>query len=951
MNRLIQWPMLCGLLALLLVQTVPAGQDFYINNDVVTDPGNIDATNFINNNSFTVTSFTPYETTHTLNYTNNGEMVGYTGFLFDTLSSGFRSTASSFYNPGSITGYTLQEFGEVGGIFNYASGLLAVNATNIISPGLIDEGLNGLILLQGENLDLSYSTLTMEQGGEGNTFGIIGSGAFGGNTNQNWDPSIELQATMATASTPTAFTIFNSMSYFKTNMIDASNLVIRAVFISNPYPGTVTNKVYFESDQVGSGNAHVEWDGVYTEPATGETFTNYLYLSDDYVLGASTNVMLSGIGIPDNFTFSKGGPDPTLTDPVASSFPNGLFPSGAMTNLFSYFDAQFLPTSVATGPTSDNPSGAYTNLPSRIVISASRDLNLSLATITGENYLSVTATNQFDGNFGAQIVSPYTDLNLGVTNGSITVSNLLQSVIPVWVGSVQGWSTRWYYTDTNSGINYDFRVLIVDSEIFPQTSPQVNNLTLHGTNLVISDALNVIGKLSADAQSLTLTTNGLGVGAGSTEGELNFTSGNTLIANALPNLLWLTNNGAITLYNSANFGSPPPGNYQAFINNGELADSGSTIYANYFENSGFIFNGTGNFLLQSQTTVLTNGFIAANGDISITADSLTASNLEMEAGRSLTLQATNLLTDTGVNNGNNWSVGASSLVGLKLPIKPAAGDLLGTTISEVASASKNVVNTWAGEDRGTSNSGYLNNVAVGRLVLDAVSVPPHSLLTFNGTGASNAIYVDELVLKDNAATLNSTSSNVTSLAISPGMVIYYAQALANEVSMQVTNVVSGGVTNTVTNAVSTAVSVAEQINHWNNNRLRWVPSYVGFYSSTNFTNSDGSVTPVNQALVTSTNIDSNNNGIPNASDPNPFALSDFKLTLTNSPPNTAVISWQFIPNAMNYVYYSTNLATSNWNLLTNFTTTASPPPFTTILDPVSPATSRFYRVQVDPAVP
>ncbi len=79
-----------------------------------------------------------------------------------------------------------------------------------------------------------------------------------------------------------------------------------------------------------------------------------------------------------------------------------------------------------------------------------------------------------------------------------------------------------------------------------------------------------------------------------------------------------------------------------------ISDQGSTIYANNFLSSGIISNGAGSFLLQSLATVLTNGAIAAGGDVSITTASLVTSNLMLQAGRALTLQVTNFLTDNGV---------------------------------------------------------------------------------------------------------------------------------------------------------------------------------------------------------------------------------------------------------------------------------------------------------------
>jgi hypothetical protein len=781
MNRLMKWPVICGLSGLLLAQTVPAGQDFYINNSVVTNPGNLDATNFVNYNSFSSGTFLPYETTDTLNYTNYDTMTGFGGFVFDTLtlgSPGGRSMASSFYNPGSIT---------VGSGVN-----LLVTATNLVSPGLLDVGANGGLFLTGQNVNLSYATLTMEQA----PFSPPGTGNFGTDTNSDWDPSVALTATSAFSSEPNVFFASPSVAYSESDPVGTNDVIIRAIFLNNSN-SNVTAQAYFGQAAFGNGAGNVEWTGVFTNPVTGLPLTNYLILNNDYLLGASTNLNLSS-GYPNNFQFST---DPTSLaglPPATVALPT--YPPGVLTNVYSYANVQVVPTSVSPGVTSQNPSGALTNLPARFQISASREFSLALANVTGQNYLSLACTNQFDGSVGATIISPYSDINLGVTNGFLTVSNLLQSVIPAWSGTIQAWSTVFLNANTNSGstITNDFRVLIVQSSLTPFTSPQIQDLKLHSTNLVISDVLNVIRNLSIDASSMTLTTNSgyPNSGAGSPDGELNLSSGATLFATALPNLLWLTNNGKITIANAGNFGGPSPANYQVFINNGLLSDQGSTIYASVFQNAGTIANGSGNFFLQSQSTVLTNGSITAVGDIAITANSLVAGMVQIQAGRSLTLEVTNLLTDDGA--ANTWSVGASSLNGLNLPILPTVGDLTNTTIYVLASANKNVVNTWAGADRGANGAGYLNDASLDGLILDARSTPPHSLFTFNGTGANNAMYVVNLYLTNTAATLNFATSTATALAISPGMTIYYQ------------------------NAYSNGVPVSSTINNWNNGQLRWV---------------------------------------------------------------------------------------------------------------------------------
>src|SRR5439155_1573221 len=127
------------------------------------------------------------------------------------------------------------------------------------------------------------------------------------------------------------------------------------------------------------------------------------------------------------------------------------------------------------------------------------------------------------------------------------------------------------------------------------------------------------------------------------------------------------------------------------------------------------------------------------------------SNLFLRADESLVLTITNLLTDTGPTNGSVWIVGSNAVDnGFQLLRKPLAGDLLGTTITNYAPSGKNVLNIWAGIDRGVSVNGYVDNAAVGRLILDGLGpVEEGTLFTFNGaTPTNNALYVDYLELRD-----------------------------------------------------------------------------------------------------------------------------------------------------------------------------------------------------------
>ena len=886
---------------------------------------------FTNNGTMRVNA--PFPTNGNFSFQSTG-----VGFEFDTQAGNSNVMAGTFYNSGAIRcdsildGNNIYTFSDgTQSYFQTSIGECLVSATNIINPGNINVGVGGLMKLTGQNVDLSGSTLTLEQDPTSSAgLNLKASGAVGTDTNGDWNPSIDLGPTYALSSSPDYLYLTNSTSYFHTNGIGTSNVIIWGVFVQDSPNPNVTHNVYFSDTTplvIGGGYDTIEWLGTHVDPATGVVATNYLYLND--VTELATNNFISA-GVPDNFTFTATNAPIFIGSPSSSSFPSGVYADAVVTNLYSYVNAQFIPTTVATNASWSNPSGALTNLPDRIQISASHELNLALAQISGSDYLSLTSTNQFDGSGGAQISSPYADINLGVTNGFLMVSNLLESSIPNWNGTVQAWSARWFVVDTN-GVTTDYRVLIVNSQITPTTPSQVQDFILHGTNIVISDAFNVLRTLSIDAQNLTLTTNGIGNGAGSVDGELNVENTGILWTNSLPNLRNLTNNGAIRLGNLAYFGGPPPNNYQTFINNnGLVSDQGSVIYANNFESSGAISNGLGSFSLQSQTVVLTNGSIIAGGNVSITADSLVTSNLMLQAGGSLTLQVTNLLTDTDAANGNVWTVGGTGLLaGLNLPIKPAVGDLRGSTIICASPGpSKQVVNTWAGTNCGLSTAGYTNNATIGKLILDALGAS--SSFKFNGTGASNALYVGCLELR--GALTNGINSNyefTNWLFINTNLMMYYGDAIVWGTS------VAGKIE-------------AASLNGKNGRRLRWVPGYVGpFISTTNIVYPDGKTYTFNAAAVQSPDIDSNGNGIPNASDPTPFfvpGLVDLTVTVTNNPSPTALITWNTVPNATNYLFYKTSPISTGWQVLTNIVVTSRNS--VTVSDPViSPG--RVYEVRVD----
>ena len=998
LGRLMKWPRLCALLGLLLARAALGTDALYQNDGFVdyegasgTYPPAIDAVNFVNNGSFAInwnfinyTTASPdnylYETWNTVNYTNNRLMSSDIGFVFDTQTSDVipRRMAGTFYNPGEV---------------QCAYGFFAW-ATNIVNPGAVDVpgypvtvnagtgvgAIGGFLRFTGQNVDLTGSTLSIA-GGQGSAQAVGLLGLIGADTNSDWDATFDLGPTRAYPSIPVINLLPPSFGgfgfpnvplittpYFDIAAVGTNTTIYRAVFLQDTSPN-VSYNVYFDSAGagLGGGNATVEWQGQYVDPATGNSAINYLYLNDNYLQSVATNDP-SINGIPLNFTFTESPTPLFFGTPAAPGFLN-VFSSGFVSNRFAYVSAQLVATSAGTNSI---PNHSITNLPVRIQIIASRELNLEQAQITQPDYLSLQSTNQFDGNAGARIRAPFTDLNLGVTNGFLTITNLLPQSYPVWGGTVQAWSTRWFVLGTNTTVTFnptnglpistntftmtnDFRVEIVASQLTPTTLSQMQDFILHSTNSVtISDAFNVLRKLSIDARSLTLTTNAYGYGSSSADGELNLESPNILWPSSLPNLRWLTNNGAISTLNLANFGSSAQP-YGAFVNRGRVSNlGGCLLWAQDFENYGTFFAGNSGFNAQSLTTTMTNGSVVSFGSITIGAASLVASNSVLNAGAALNLTATNLLTDTGAASGNYWQVGSQQppsaspgsyfINGFNLPVKPAAGDLLGTTVTSTAPAqvvlggvtnyTVTINNLWAGVDHGVSNSGYTNNVAVGHLILDAQG--KNSVFKFDGAGASNAIYVDRLELLEYASYTNhNAAGNLPALAINNNLVIYYADAIAAGAGF-----------------AGAPADVSRQLNHKNNDHLRWVPTYAGYFSSTNLVFAGVTNPPVNAALAGDTFIDSDGDGIPNAFDPTPFFLSvtNFVGYATNNPADTFVISWQTVPLATNFVFYSTNMAGPYNRLLTNF---ISPMPYpgpaaSVMVFDLMVTPPRYYQVMVYP---
>ena len=472
LGRLRRWPWLCGLLSLLLMHaalgTIPA----YTNRDNVffdgipgdTRPAGfnpmIDATNFFNRNTFDIEFGAVYQTQNTTNYVNNSlmesgvELPRYVGgFWFDLHTAApLDAWASGFYNSGEIDCQTT----------------LRVWATNIVSPGILkvldSTAQLGLLELSGNNVDLSRSTISMSGGSQfsGQIFGF--SPTVGAITNY-WFPSAYF--TLPNPMTPpfqvppslfrTSLQLMNAAAYASDTGVVNSSRTVQVVFLNQPNPAILNNVSFDPTPDF--GNITVQFSGTYVDPVTTLLVTNYLSVQDNF--GERTNLQVVG-SFPVNYRIFES--QSIFTPPPPANLPAGIFGSTSITNVFSYDKVELAAT---TASTNNIANGSVTNLPGRIQITANSNLDLTLASISGANYLSLTATNNIGAGAPLQIISPYSDIHLGVNNGFLAITNLLAPSIPVWSGTMILWSARWQYVDV-AGVTNSFHVLFVDA---PALSP------------------------------------------------------------------------------------------------------------------------------------------------------------------------------------------------------------------------------------------------------------------------------------------------------------------------------------------------------------------------------------------------------------------------------------------------------------------------------------------------
>jgi hypothetical protein len=649
-----------------------------------------------------------------------------------------------------------------------------------------------------------------------------------------------------------------------------SNFLTEAVFVINNKNSGFQVNIYNPGADPANPDFSTELIAEFAPTTAGPsgTFFNNLYFEDFFSSDPVSFLVAVGLAGGQRTTFEPFcyWPGPFQSTPLGIflgppaqpvTIPPGTFAVGQtnafITNQYAAWQALLEPVSQIFAETGGE---GPTNAPGRIEITADSYLKMDNARITALNYVLLKATNQFGGSPGAIIDAPFYDVYLRSTNGLLDMTNVVVPTITRPQGGVDLYSARW--TNFLAGITNRYHVWFIDATGAQVSSPPIiDNLWLQSTNLItpggtdsifIHDVINVAQTLLLDTTRLTISTN-----ADGSLGGLDVLIPQVVWSTSAPRLEFFTNYGFFMATNFVFFGgtqssplSPPSVQpYQAFVNAGYMTNFGVQIQADYFEDRGTNVAQAGTITVLSQAALMTNGaMLALSNSISLTSGSMVISNYVLNAGGALFLDSPNL--DDGslcansadnITNQNSWVVNN----GVNLLAPPNLASLLATTISSTALPFRNVINRWAGADRGNDSSGFYNNAALGRLILDGGT---NSVFSFSPVAGNNAIYIDLLQLKGSITRIDA-SGNFAGLKVNSGMKVYYGQAID-----------------------AAGVSVAEKLATATPGMF-WVTNYrCGTFSSTNLVY-DGQTNRLNAALVTSTKLDSDNDGIPNASDPSP----------------------------------------------------------------------------------
>jgi hypothetical protein len=442
-----------------------------------------------------------------------------------------------------------------------------------------------------------------------------------------------------------------------------------------------------------------------------------------------------------------------------------------------------------------------TNEAGRIEINA-QTLNLGTARLQAEGVVTLNASNLVGTPYGTDWGNVNSTLG-SPTSSLLVVSNLFPTTFHRVRGEIEAWAASWINVQTNEfgGVtnnpnnvtnNIHYHIVWIDQDLRGTFTSTIRDLSLRSTNVVVQDTLRVIDHVTLSATNLTLNnTNIFTQNAGSIYAT-NLPGLQNLLVNS--NAIMMVDNEFDVGYNlNAGNGTPATRKYlvSSVTNLGSISSAVALFDCASFENDGSILADAGGIIIAANTLglgqVLTNApnYLEASGDITLSANTILASNSVLISGGALILDmsAAGRLSDrvsgapsTNQALVNQWQTSG----GFSLLQKPAAGDLFGTEITTVATGFRVVNHIWAGIDYSNNVAlGFSNNAVIGHLKLSRQSA--NALMEFSGAGAKNAMYVDYLELDANSYSYIDYRDGMT---IDPNLTIYFADSNVDPFKLQ-----------------------------------------------------------------------------------------------------------------------------------------------------------------------
>lgn len=610
---------------------------------------------------------------------------------------------------------------------------------------------------------------------------------------------------------------------------------------------------------------------------------------------------------------------------------------------------------------SQAPFAYATNLAGRVRVQADT-LKLEDTRIRAHGIVNLQAKH-VTSSANTSIAAPYANYDLGSTNGTLVYRGLSPVGQPNLTGTIRVFVTSWTNTaefpdpaaaaattdptagtgtGTTTTLTADthFRVMIIDADIDPlKTSGELVGLKLRATSLTTVDPIlysvpevdaipstypdgfSGASSISGNEQVAPITENWINQGSFELVGSLGVS------ARTFPKLKTLSNESDI-LGQRVALGTGDAQPLTSLTNTGSIISSGYLgLSATTLHQSGRIEAGNVVDLKADSAVLAGTNSIRAGGGLNIVAKTL-------EAASGGAISTPNLIT---LNVSDRFvapagKVLAVSAAGVTLTGNATSNDLSGLSISVSAGRFQTAFVDWPGLDRGTEAAGFVNNSAIGALVL---TLGEYGRADIRASGSGDrALYTTRLELNgDFSQYINVTNKTfdaeglATALHIDGNTRLYYSIVSVNglELSGPVLDGALGGRLRLVRIAGSNGGPITLDVGNGYVVEAAWDTRY-------------------------SVALDSDGDGVVNAIDATPFsgAVVTSKAVDIQGKPYLE-ISWEAAANTEYQILAQEPVVGTAWTGLSRMANTSASPKVLKFYEALDQGTgAKAYRILYKP---